>query len=327
MKKIPGFVDLQVNGFLGVDFSSPSLTEEQCAFAWRKIIERGTAAFLPTVITSSKETYKRNLPIIAKLMKESEFEGHVLGLHIEGPFISNIPGAVGAHNPEWVIKPDVEFLEKMIEWSEGTIKILTIAAETENACGLTEFATSRGITVSLGHQMALGDELAKASASGATAITHLGNGMPNLIHRHNNTLWAALAEDRLTGMLITDGHHLPPAIIKTALRAKGVDNIVVVSDASPIAGSPPGRYNVLGNDTVLEENGLLHNPEKECMVGSSACMLDCMNFLASLKLLSFDELMQVGFDNPLKLIGVDKKSVKACENVACSGGSKAFEII
>jgi N-acetylglucosamine-6-phosphate deacetylase len=110
-------------------------------------------------------------------------------------------------------------------------------------------------------------------------------------------------------MLIGDGHHIPDGVIKTMIRAKGISNTIIVSDAAPIAGLPPGRYTTLGNEVILEENGLLHNPQKGFLVGSSATMLVCMNHLASLKLFSLDELLALGFYNPLHLIGVPSSSI------------------
>ncbi|MFC1539841.1 N-acetylglucosamine-6-phosphate deacetylase, partial [Candidatus Latescibacterota bacterium] len=144
----------------------------------------------------------------------------------------------------------------------------------------------------------------------ATALTHLGNGLPGVIPRHRNTIWAGLSNDNLSAMIITDGHHLPFSILKSIIRAKGVSRLIVVSDASPLAGMPPGTYKYLGEEVILEENGLLHNPARNCLAGSSSTIIDCMNHLASLELLSFDELLQVGFYNPLKLIGIDPESVR-----------------
>jgi N-acetylglucosamine-6-phosphate deacetylase len=314
MFTVPGFVDVQVNGFLGVDFSQDNLTEENFIRVSKALLARGTAGFLATVITSSEETYKRNLPIIAKAMKSPELQGRVLGIHAEGPFISDKPGAVGAHNPAWVKKPDIEFFKQMQEWAEGNIRILTIAAESENSEKLTEYAVSQGVAVSLGHQLANYEDLERCAAAGATLLTHLGNGIPNEINRHHNPIWSAMACDALTAMIITDGHHLPPTVIKSIIKAKGLDDTVIVSDASPIAGMPPGVYETLGNRAVLEENGLLHNPEKKCLVGSSATVMECANFLSSLGFLTPEEIYQVAFVNPLKAIGISPDSVKTdCE--------------
>ena len=309
MLKVPGFIDVQVNGFLGVDFSQDNLTEAEFIRVSKELLNRGTAAYVPTIITNSEENYKRNLPIMAKAMEAPELKGRVLGIHAEGPFLSDKPGAVGAHNPDWVKKPSVEFFKKMQEWADGKIKILTIAAENEGAAELTKYAVSQGVTVSLGHHLATYDDLRKCADAGATLLTHLGNGIPNEVNRHHNAIWSGMACDGLSAMIITDGHHLPPTVVKAITRAKGVANTIITSDASPIAGMPPGEYITLGNRAILEEDGLLHNPEKKCLVGSSATIMQCANFLASLDFLSPEEIVQTAFINPLKAISIDPESI------------------
>jgi N-acetylglucosamine-6-phosphate deacetylase len=189
------------------------------------------------------------------------------------------------------------------------VKLITIAAEPDGADELCRYATSRGIAVSLGHHLAGEEEVNRLSDAGARALTHLGNGVPQTINRHHNPIWAGLANENLTAMVITDGHHLPVPLLKTMIRAKGTGKIVVVSDASPIAGLPAGRYNTLGNEVILEENGRLYNPDTGYLVGSSSNMMQCMKFLSSLELLTEDELVDVGFNNPLRLIGLDPEKV------------------
>ncbi|MDD5699174.1 MAG: amidohydrolase family protein [Victivallaceae bacterium] len=324
MFKVPGFIDLQVNGFLGVDFSRGNLSESDFIRVSLELLKHGTAAFLATVITSSEENYRRILPLIAKAMKTPELRGRVLGIHAEGPFLNNRPGAVGAHNPAWVKAPSIEFFKRMQDWADGQIKILTIAAENDGAAELTKYAVSRGVAVSLGHQLASYEDLVKSAAAGATLLTHLGNGMPNEVNRHHNPLWSGLACDALTAMIITDGHHLPPPVIKTVIRAKGLNNIIITSDASPLAGMPPGVYETLGNRAVLETDGLLHNPEKKCLVGSSATMLQCVNYLASLGLLTPEELIRVAFTNPLKAIGINPDFIPTGVNCAWNEAEKQF---
>lgn len=307
---IPGFVDLQVNGYKGIDFSNPDLTEKDFILACRELVHHGTVAFLPTIITSSASTFERNLRLMSGSMKQEDLKSSILGFHVEGPFISEKDGARGAHNSEWVRRPDISFLDKLYKWSGESIKLLTISADVEGAADLCRYATTElGITVSVGHHMATEEDLEKAAASGARSLTHLGNGIPRLLPRHHNPLWAGLANDRLSAMIIADGHHIPASIVKTIIRTKGVSKVIVVSDASPIAGLPPGNYNTLGNDVILEASGRLYNPETGYLVGSSSTMLDCMNYLLSLDLLSFEELIDVGFYNPLQLIDVDPSMV------------------
>jgi len=308
---IPGFVDLQVNGNLGCDFNGLDLTAEGLAEGCRRLLAAGTAAFLPTLGTSPAEVYERNLPIIAAAVESDEFRGRLLGIHLEGPFLARDPGPVGAHNPDWIRDGDLDFLKRQLELAGGHVRLLTLAPEAGGAEDLARYAVSQGITVSVGHTMADRDDLARMVDAGATAFTHLGNGLPNLIHRHHNPIWAALANDDLTVMLITDGHHLPPEAIKTMIRAKGVAKTVVVSDASHLAGMPPGRYDLVDNKVILEPSGRLHNPEKQCLVGSSAIMVQCMNHLASLGIVTSEDLLAVGFHNPLRLIGMGPADLRA----------------
>ncbi len=308
--KVPGLVDLQVNGYKGVDFSASDLTEPDFVRACRQLLETGTTAFLPTMITSSQEVYEHNLPIIVKALKMEEFHGRLLGIHLEGPFISAQEGARGAHNAQWIRQPDISYFERLIDLANGRVKLITIAAEIEGAEQLTEYAVSRGIAVSLGHQAACEKDLHKLIQAGAAALTHLGNGVPAVLPRHKNPIWAGLAEDELAAMIITDGHHLPASMLKTIIRTKGPANCIVVSDASSLAGFGPGRYEAMGHKVVLEDTGRLYDPVTGYLVGSSATMLECMNYLASLNLVNPDELVAMGFYNPLKLIGLGPENIK-----------------
>ena len=301
----PGWIDMQVNGYAGVDFSSADLTFEIFVTACRQLLREGTAAFLPTIITSPTEIYERNLPLIADAIVSPEFQGRLLGIHLEGPFISTEPGAVGAHNPCWTQTPNIRLIERLQKLAGGHIRLLTIAAELPGAANLCRAATALGITVSLGHQLARREHLDQLVAAGARALTHLGNGVPNILPRHDNPIWASLACDSLTAMVIADGHHLSVDMLQVILRAKGLARTIIVSDASPVAGLPHGEYNTLGNRAVLEPDGRLHNPDKGCLVGSSANLAHCMNHLATVMNLRPTELTTVGFQNPLRLLGID----------------------
>ena len=324
--KIPGLVDLQVNGYKGVDFSSGDLTKDEFIGACRKMFEAGTTAFLPTMITSPEAVYEHNLPIIAEVTELPEFRGRLLGIHVEGPFISAKVGTRGAHNSEWIWPPDVGLLDRLIGWANGKVKLLTIAAELAGAEELAEHAVSRGIAVALGHQEAEEEDLERLVRAGAVALTHLGNGVPAMLGRHNNPILAGLAEDRLSATIITDGNHLPPSILKTIIRAKGPARCVVISDATSLAGYEPGTYETLGHKVVLEENGRLHDPETGYMCGSSATMLKCMNHLASLDMLRPEELIAMGFYNPLAVIGVRPNDVRADGTIVFDIEQKLFSV-
>jgi N-acetylglucosamine-6-phosphate deacetylase len=307
--KIPGLVDLQINGYKGVNFSSRDLTQDDFVRACREVFEAGTTAFLPTVITSPDDVYEHSLQIITAVLQREEFRGRLLGVHLEGPFLSAQDGARGAHDAEFIREPDIAYLERLIELSGDEVKLITIAADVEGAEQLARYAVSRGIAVSLGHQMATEEDLDKLARAGAVALTHLGNGVPAMLPRHHNPIWAGLANDDLWAMIITDGHHLPASMLKTIIRAKGPERCVVTSDASPLAGLGPGRYETTGHKLVLEDNGRLWDEVTGYLAASSTTMLQCMNHLASLNLVDNDELVAMGFYNPLELIGVDADDV------------------
>jgi N-acetylglucosamine-6-phosphate deacetylase len=322
--KIRGLVDLQVNGYKGVHFSDINLTRDDFILACRGVFEAGTTAFLPTMITSPKEVYKHNLPVMAAVMQEAEFRGRLLGFHIEGPFISAQKGARGAHDAPWISKPDLEYLKQLIDWADGQIKLLTIAAESDGAEKLARYAVEHGITVSLGHQMAGEADLARLVQAGAVSLTHLGNGVPAMLSRLENPVWAGLGNDDLIAMIIADGHHLPASVLKAIIRTKGPERCVVVSDASSPAGLPPGKYEALGHQVVLEEGGLLRDLTTGYLGGSSATMLQCMNHLASLDLVGTDELLAMGFDKPLALIGLAPDDIAQGRDIRFDKENKIF---
>ncbi len=307
----PGLIDLQINGHRGVHFSAPDLTLEKIRQATRELAAAGTVAYCPTVVTCAIETYRHNLPLFAQAIRDPEIGPHILGLHLEGPFISPLEGARGAHPPEHIRQPDFKLFQQFQEWSGNNIAILTVAPEVPGVNELIRQVAAAGVTVSMGHQLADDDALEAAVRAGARACTHLGNGLPNSINRHQNPLWWLLACDDVWGMCITDGHHLPEDFIRVALRAKTLRRFAVVSDATDLAGQSPGTYDFQGHAVVLEPNGRIGFAGTPYLAGSSATMLQCMNHLASLNVLSEAELWQVGFDNPLQLLGRDPRAFAA----------------
>ncbi len=294
--------DLQVNGAFGVDFSSANITESEFMGCVESILKAGVSRFLPTVVTSDMETYRRNLPMMVAAIERANLSYEVPGFHLEGPFISDKPGAVGAHTPEYVQKPTPEALRTLNDIACNKILMMTFAAEVDGAVETIAEAKNLGIVASLGHQLANSEDMAKANAN---CLTHLGNGIPNMIPRHHNAIWSGLANDDLTAMIISDGHHLPPEVIKAIIRVKGADRVIITSDASLAANLPPGRYHIFDNDAILEENGKLHNPEKQCLVGSAMLMPRCIEFLKSLNLLDEQELEKVCWINQHKLLNLN----------------------
>ena len=313
---IPGFIDLQANGCVGVEYYSSSLTEAGFIKSCMALKAKGTVAFLPTIVTTSKKNYERNLGIMLSVLeKNNEIKKMVLGFHLEGPFLSPIDGARGAHPKEYIQEPDIDFLKQLIEWSGEKIKLLTIAAELKGAKELCEFAVSNGIIVSLGHQLAGYSQIMDLKKAGAKGLTHLGNANPHLVDRHKNALISGLAAKELDAMMITDGHHIPEELIRLILLSRGSDHTIVVSDASPFAGLPPGKYETMGLPVCIDDSGKLYNRKTGYLVGSSYTMLECMNYLSSLNYLSLEELEKVSFYNPLKFLGISEGQIQGASSL------------
>lgn len=311
-----GFVDLQVNGYQGVDFSSPDIDEAAVVSALRGLIADGTAVLLPTVITAPQQVYARNLPLLARVIAQPEFAPHVPGLHLEGPFLSGREGFAGAHHPQWMLPGDPAGLDRLQDLAGGRIRLLTVAPEIEGAMALIRHARRSGITVSLGHHAADADLIAAACDAGATALTHLGNGIPHQIDRHRNPLFAGLAEDRLCACVIGDGHHLPWGLLQLILRAKGMANSVLVSDASPLAGLPPGTYACFGGTAVIDPGGRLYNPATGYLTGSAQTLRQVVNATRLALGLDDAQIHALAVANPLRLIGHQVASMESLPRAA-----------
>lgn len=299
------WVDLQINGYGGVDFNAPGLTVEQVIAVTDRLECDGTRGYLPTIVTGNPETTVETLRVIAAARKRSaRCERNILGVHLEGPFISSELGAVGTHPIEWVAKPSRELLDRFQDAGNGLVRLVTVAAEVPGMPEFVKWLSSQGVVVSLGHQMAsTPDDVRPCIEAGAKAFTHLGNGIPNMIPRHDNIIFTALAEDRASVMFIPDGHHLPDAMLKVYTRAVPLKRLIAVSDAQYPAGMPPGEYDVCGAHARLEPNGLLWNPSRNCLVGATTPMAAMMKLLQDRIGLSMDECIAIGRDNPRALIG------------------------
>ncbi len=239
----PAFWDLQMNGRWGISFSDPTLTVEQVAAIVRAQAGLGTARLCPTLITAPRGDMLHGVRTIAEACDRFPDVGRmVLGIHLEGPSISEVDGYRGAHPLEAVRGPDWDEFRELQEASGGRVVLITLAPERPGAIEFIRRATAEGVVIALGHTAADGPTIRAAVEAGATLSTHLGNGIASTLPRHPNPIWDQAAEDGLWASLIADGHHLGPSILKALVRSKTPDRIILVSDASPLAGLPPGRY-------------------------------------------------------------------------------------
>jgi len=238
----PGFVDLQVNGFAGADYNSADTPLELIDHSLKAIFATGVTRLYPTIITGSEERITGSLRNLLKAKNTLPFGQAMEGFHVEGPHISGVDGPRGAHPARWVRKPDIEEFKRWQDAAEGHVRLTTIAAEWPEAPRYIEHVTGSGVVVSVGHTAANGEQIRDCVSAGATMSTHLGNGAHSVMARHPNYIWEQLAEDRLTASFIVDGIHIGDAFFKTALRAKGLEHSVLVTDAVMPAQCEPGPY-------------------------------------------------------------------------------------
>jgi N-acetylglucosamine-6-phosphate deacetylase len=297
----PGWIDVQVNGFAGVDYNSGSTSHEEIARSIEVLFSTGVTRFYPTVITGGPDEMISALENLARA-KESLPGGEAMdGFHVEGPHISPDDGPRGAHPRQWVRPPDVEEFHRWQEAARGCIRLVTLAPEWPQAPRYIEALTAAGIVISIGHTNATGAQIADAVSAGASMSTHLGNGAHQLLHRHPNYIWEQLAEDRLTASFIVDGIHLPASFLKTALRAKQLQRSVLVTDASSPAGAKPGRYS-LGEQLVdLTPDNRVVLAGQDRLAGSALRMDHGVQNLMKLVGLSLPDAITMATTNPARV--------------------------
>ncbi|APW60587.1 N-acetylglucosamine-6-phosphate deacetylase [Paludisphaera borealis] len=239
----PAFWDVQTNGRWGHSFSSPELTADQVVAIVRAQRELGTARLCPTLVTAPIDHMIHGLRTIASACEtHPDVARMVVGIHLEGPYLSDLPGYRGAHPPEAMHDPDWNEFERLQQASGDRVILMTLAPERTGAIAFIDRAARAGLTIALGHTAADGPTLRAAVDAGARLSTHLGNGIVAELPRHPNPIWRQAAEDRLWASLIADGWHLDPDVLRVLVRAKGLDRVVLVSDAGWLSGLPVGTY-------------------------------------------------------------------------------------
>jgi N-acetylglucosamine-6-phosphate deacetylase len=247
---VPGFVDLQVNGYFGEDFQ----TADPAGWARASCLlpSTGTTAFLPTLITAPADQLAASLRAAAKFVPDLPARGaRVAGVHLEGPFIS--PLRRGAHNPAWITEATPAAITGLLQAGGGLVRLLTLAPERPGGMDAIGHLTAAGVLVSVGHSDATAEQVAAAAGRGARMVTHLFNAQRRLGHREPGVPGQALADSRLTSGLIADLHHVAGQICGLAFRA-APGRIALVTDAAAPAGMPPGEY-LLGGEPITLPDG------------------------------------------------------------------------
>ncbi len=266
----PGFLDMQVNGYMGSDYSLEDLAVEQITKIIFHLNHSGTTQHVPTIITTPRERILRNLKTVTKAIQGSkDIACAISGIHIEGPFISPADGPRGAHNAAYVRPPDFNEFKEWQEAAEGRITVVTLAPEWEGALEFIHEVTSMGVKAAIGHTAAPPHRIKTAVEAGATLSTHLGNASHPLIPRLKNYIWEQLAEDRVMAGIICDGFHLPKSVVQVFTRAKGLDRLILVSDAAYPGGLNPGLYRWNDVEVQVFADGHLGLPGTESLAGAA----------------------------------------------------------
>lgn len=303
----PGFVDIQINGYAGRDFTSPPVSESRFAEVSRLLWKEGITTYYPTLVTHTPEAIAHSLRTIGDCCRHDRTAARAIaGIHLEGPFISPEDGARGVHGKAYVRPPDWDLFCTWQEAAEGRIKLLTLSPEWPQSDSFIRRCTASGVKVAIGHTAATPSQIRSAAEAGAQLSTHLGNGAHLLLPRHPNYIWDQLAEDRLWASVIADGFHLPDAVLKVMMKVKE-ERIFVTTDASFVSGLPPGDYEThAGGKVRLTREGRLHlaaNPE--LLAGSAQMQTEVIKHLTRSKLVSFAAAWNMCSLRPARFVGIE----------------------
>ncbi len=281
MPTSPGLVDLQINGFAGVDFNDPAITPADLDRALEAMLATGVTQCLPTIITAHPHELVERFQALDKAVAESRL-GPLMcpGYHLEGPFLNPAPGYHGCHPPQAMTAARPELIAEVERGLSRPILMVTLAPEREGAIRLTKSLAEAGKIVAVGHSAADFDQVSAAADVGLSLSTHLGNGLPQSLHKLANPIFAQLAEDRLMAGFIADGIHVHPKALAAMIRAKGFERSILVTDAVVAAAAPIGRYHFAGmavdrmpDGSVRQEAGLL--------AGSALCLDEAVRNVVS----------------------------------------------
>lgn len=305
----PGLIDIQINGYLGIDFNRLPLNFSEWKLVATKLAAVGITTFYPTIITNSFSQLSLILKEAKKHLDEGLFPVDMIGgFHLEGPYISEEDGPRGAHSKDFVRAPNWIEFSKLQEISGGMIKILTLSPEWSNSTEFIEKVVKSGVKVAIGHTAASTQDIHESVRAGATLSTHLGNGAHLNLPRHPNYIWDQLAEENLWATVISDGHHLPENVLKVINKVKQ-NRMILISDSVAIAGLAPGNYTApVGGEVILTENGRLHLKESpNLLAGSAQDLLQGIQYLIKREIVGFSDAINKASIYPAEFLGLSQQ--------------------
>jgi N-acetylglucosamine-6-phosphate deacetylase len=298
-----GLFDLQVNGFAGVDFNAETIDTNQLDHALEAMLAAGVTACLPTLITAPADVLAARFMALDRAVARSRL-GPIMvpGYHLEGPFLNPAEGYAGCHPANAMSAPDEALVERLSRDLSRPILLVTIAPELPESERFISAMTSTGRVVAIGHSAADTATVARAAQAGARLSTHLGNGLPQALHKVENPLFAQLAEDRLSASFIADGIHLPPHALKVMLRSKGLERSILVTDAVSAAATRPGLYPFAAMSVEHAADGSVRLPGSRYLAGSALTLDSAVRNLVTWELATPDQALRMASRNPRDLM-------------------------
>ncbi len=298
----PGLIDIQLNGFAGINFCDPDLDPRKVPEILPTLWETGVTTFCPTVITNTQIGLIRCFRALEEARHlNPRFAQCATCYHLEGPYISP-GGARGAHNAKVMRPPNWEEFLELQEAAGGRIGIVTLAPELPGALDFIRRAREAGLVVALGHTDATPEQIHAGAEAGAQLNTHLGNGCPQLVDRHRTPLWAQLAIDQLSASMICDGFHLPADLVRVIYRTKGIDRCILITDAVHVARLTPGRYRLVDLEIELLPTGQVVTADRHSMAGSAVSMNRAVKVFMDFTEAPLTQAIQAATANPSRLL-------------------------
>jgi N-acetylglucosamine-6-phosphate deacetylase len=298
-----GLIDLQVNGFAGVDFNSGAVTPAAIDLALEAMLRTGVTTCLPTIITARPDQLAERFKALDAAISASRLgPAMCVGYHLEGPFLNPRDGFAGCHPPDAMTSADLDLVERIETMLDRPILMVTVAPEIGGVPELIASLHRAGRIVALGHTAADFDQVAGAAAAGASLSTHLGNGMPQTTHKLANPIFAQLAEDRLMASFIADGIHIHPKALKALIRAKSLERSILVTDAVAAAAASPGRYRLGGVDIERGADGSVRLAGTGLLAGSALCLDKAIRNVVGWGLATVEEAVAMASAHPLAVL-------------------------
>lgn len=300
------YFDLQVNGYGGVDFNQDQLTAESLNKACQCLQTDGVSGILATIVTDHVDVMCQRIGRLVRLRETDALARRMIaGLHIEGPFINESPGFRGAHPADAIRPADPDLMRQMLDAGGGLVRLVTLAPERDRQMRVIRHLVGQHIVVAIGHSDATLDELKQAIDAGLSVVTHLGNGCPLQMHRHDNIIQRVLSfSDRLMICLIADGVHVPFFALHNFIRCAGIERCAVVTDAIAAAGMGPGRYQIGRWDVEVGDDLAVWAPDRTHLVGSAGTMVRSQANLARKLALDERALRKLLVENPRRVCGL-----------------------